>query len=248
MYLQNKISTKDDIVLPQFVSFTRTWHNAPYERISPRRTELSAARKFVVVTGGGTGIGKAIAKAFAQAGASSVAILGRREDRLKTAVGEIARSLDVQTTKLQYAVADLTKREDVARALQGFVERQGGKKIDIFVSNAGALPTPGYALQMDQEVFMKGFDSNVRSALNAVHSFLAHAAKDATLLNISTGIVHMLPLPGMSAYAASKAANAKLIDYIQAENPELHAVNVQPGVVATEINSDTNMQGQDDGE
>ncbi len=51
----------------------------------------------------------------------------------------------------------------------------------------------------------------------------------------------------MSAYASSKAANAKLIDYVAAENPKLYVVNVQPGVVSTEINQGTSMVGQDDG-
>lgn len=48
-----------------FVSFTKTWHNKPYAAIDPMRPELSAKVKFVVVTGGATGIGKAIAVAFA---------------------------------------------------------------------------------------------------------------------------------------------------------------------------------------
>lgn len=68
--------------LPSFVSFTQTWHNKPYDYISPDRQELSMAGQNVVVVGGGTGIGKATAIAFAQAGAASVSILGRHVDRV----------------------------------------------------------------------------------------------------------------------------------------------------------------------
>ena len=53
-------------------------------------------------------VGKAIATAFVQAGASSVAILGRREDRLKDAIAEILEKIPGAT--LSYAVADITKR------------------------------------------------------------------------------------------------------------------------------------------
>ncbi|KAI1044134.1 hypothetical protein LB505_010555 [Fusarium chuoi] len=78
--------------MDNFVSFTKTWHNKPYPSIDPTRPELSAAGKFVAITGGGTGIGRSIAIAFAQAGASTVAILGRRLDRLEIAAAEIAEA------------------------------------------------------------------------------------------------------------------------------------------------------------
>lgn len=39
----------------------------------------------------------------------------------------------------------------------------------------------------------------------------------------------------MGAYAASKAAQLKLIEYFAAENPQLHVTQFHPGLVATEI-------------
>ena len=57
-------------------------------------------------------------------------------------------------------------------------------------------------------------------------------------------MAHASPLPaiGISAYSASKAANLKMIDYFAAEKPHYHVVNVQPGIVATEMadNSELN--------
>ena len=79
-------------VMPQWVSFTKGWHSQPYEAISMQRPELSMAGKNIVITGGGTGIGKGAAIAFAQAGAGSIAILGRRLDRLKTSKAAIERA------------------------------------------------------------------------------------------------------------------------------------------------------------
>jgi NAD(P)-dependent dehydrogenase (short-subunit alcohol dehydrogenase family) len=74
-----------------FVSFTETYHNKPYAAINPKRPEISAKGKFVIITGGATGIGKAIAVAFAQVDADIIAILGRLFDRLELTASEISR-------------------------------------------------------------------------------------------------------------------------------------------------------------
>ncbi|KAF7194290.1 Short chain dehydrogenase citE [Pseudocercospora fuligena] len=239
------MASKQNAAPFSFPSFTKTWHSSPYEFISPSRPELSARGKNVVVTGGGTGIGKAIAIAFAQAGASSVAIIGRREDRLKTAVQEISEAAGQLQTKVIFEVADLTKRDVTTAALHRIVEKQGGT-IEIFVSNAGATPSPGLALKSNDDDFMKLFDMNIRSTLNAIHAFVPHASENAVLINVSTGLAHMLPRAGISAHAASKAASLKLVDYIQVENPQLHVVSIQPGSVKTEATQNMKVQGKDD--
>ena len=86
----------------------------------------SAAEKKFVVTGGGTGIGRAIAVAFAQAGASSVSILGRRLDRLQSAVGAFTAAATDPNTKT--LVTSLTKRPreiiQPGRAIQDGNERR----------------------------------------------------------------------------------------------------------------------------
>lgn len=232
----------------QFPSFTRTYHNDPYPAISPLRPELTAAAsdKTVVVTGGGTGIGKAIATAFAQAGAATVAIIGRREDRLKEAVEEISSAAAEHDAKVKvfYQVADLTNRAATVKAFSVIVEAQG-RPIDICISNAGTTPKPGRVADVDEEEFMALVYGNVRSTLNTAHAFLPRSSKSATFINISTGIVHMLPRPGISSHAASKAASMKLVEYLAAENPELFVVSVQPGSVPTEATANMKVRGKD---
>ncbi|EHK39361.1 uncharacterized protein TrAtP1_007174 [Trichoderma atroviride] len=234
----------DEIAIPKWVSFTKEWHTKPYPDISPSRRGLSATGKNVVITGGGTGIGKAVAIAFGQAGARSVSILGRRLDRLKSSV--IAISAAAQShTEVLYRTVDLTDRAQVEDALASITSAVG--KVDIFVNNAGALPPLKPVAKYDAATFMRAFEMNVLTSLNAIQAFLPLAGADPILLNISTNLAHIKPMLGMSAYASSKAGQLKMVEHFAAENPELHVVSIQPGVIATEIaGPDSNVQGQDE--
>ncbi|KAK5097404.1 hypothetical protein LTR70_007605 [Exophiala xenobiotica] len=87
---------------------------------------------------------------------------------------------------------------------------------------------------------------NQAHAWNAKWSILPHLAPKAKVFDVSSGIAHIGPLPGVWAYAATKAANTKLFQYLQAENPELHVISIQPGVILTEINANTYFENQDD--
>lgn len=219
--------------MPQFVSFTKKWHSEPSPSISPTRPELSAKGKNVIVTGGGTGIGKAIATAFAQAGAKSVSILGRRVDRLKETAAVIT-ALAPKGTEILYKQTDLQNRGQIDEALKSITDQVG--KIDVFVSNAGYLPPVGNLDDYDVETFMSGFELNVRTAFNVIQAFIKLAASEAVLLSISTAMAHFAPAPGTSAYTVSKAANLKMVDCFAKENPHLHVVNIQPCWTPTELN------------
>lgn len=218
-----------------FVSFTKTYHHKPYPHISPTRPELSAAGKNVVITGGGTGIGKAIAIAFAQANAASVSIIGRRLNRLEEAARDISAAAGSAFVRVVTAQGDLSKRESAENAFSEIVRQVG--KIDVFVSNAGIFSAPGPVASYDEDEFRRGWEVNFIGAFNAVQAFLPHAAPKAKLINVSSGIAHIGPkFPGVWTYAAVKAGLAKMFDFLASENPDLHVVQIQPGVHATEMN------------
>jgi NAD(P)-dependent dehydrogenase (short-subunit alcohol dehydrogenase family) len=48
------------------------------------------------------------------------------------------------------------------------------------------------------------------------------------------------------AYAVTKLASTRMFDFVAAENPGLHVVNMHPGIVDTEINADSDVQGLDE--
>ncbi|MGB8223659.1 MAG: SDR family NAD(P)-dependent oxidoreductase, partial [Polyangiales bacterium] len=84
----------------------------------------------VWITGGGSGIGRALALAFADEGAS-VAVSGRREERLH----EVVQELEAKGAKGLAVRCDVTDEASVADAVQKIVRAWGG--LDVAVANAG---------------------------------------------------------------------------------------------------------------
>lgn len=231
-----------------FKSFTKTWHIKPYAQISPDRPELSAVGKVVFITGGGTGIGKATAIAFAQAGAKAIAIFGRRVERLISAADEIRKANPAATTQVVFESVDLSKRAAVDTAFTTALRQVGNStKIDVFISNAGIMPKTGAVAGYGEADFNKGLEMNSGSAFNTIQAMMPLLAANATVLNISSGIAHIGPVPDLWLYATTKLANTKIFDYLQDENPNLCIINVQPGVVTSELNSGSGFAGQDEG-
>ncbi|KAH8887313.1 NAD(P)-binding protein [Thozetella sp. PMI_491] len=220
-----------------FPSFTKIWHTKSYSQISPSRPELSAAGKFVVVSGGGIGIGLAISVAYAQAGAKTVAILGRRRDILEAAAEQIRAANPKGTTTVLFETADVSDSNSVTAAVGSFAQKTG-TKIDILVSNAGILPNMTPVLASKELDIREGLNINILGPLNLLLAAMPYAAPNACIFNISSGIGHMPAIPGGTwAYAATKMAVIKMFDYLQFENPDLHIVSIHPGVVASAMNT-----------
>jgi FlaA1/EpsC-like NDP-sugar epimerase len=102
-------------------AFLKQLHHHTYPAIDPTREELSAKGKFVVVTGGGGGIGPHIAEAFAKAGAANIALLGRTERSLLLAKQFLE---DKYIAKVFTYVADVGHEATVNEAFRG-IESMG---------------------------------------------------------------------------------------------------------------------------
>ncbi|PVH95132.1 NAD(P)-binding protein [Periconia macrospinosa] len=229
-----------------FKSFTKTWHSEPYPAISPTRPELSAAGKVVFITGGGSGIGKATAVAFAQAGARVIAIFGRTVANLQSAAEEIKKANPAGTTTVVTEGADISQRNSLEAAFSSATSQAGGAKVDVFVNNAGSLKQLDTVTTYNEQNLRESIETNFIGSYYLLQTIAPLLAPKAKVLNISSGIGHMNPLPGFWAYSSLKLAIIKMFDFFQAENPDLNIFNIQPGVVETELNNVSKVPGQDD--
>ncbi|KAK3995257.1 putative short chain dehydrogenase reductase [Cladorrhinum sp. PSN332] len=218
---------------------TKKWHTSPYPFISPLRPALSAAGLNVVITGGGTGIGLAIATSFAQANASSVTIIGRRLEKLTSAVAHITSALSStsSTTRIIPLRADLSSESQTSAAFDQLKSELGiDAKLDILVANAAPIPEIGPLLSLDTSTLSKAFEGFVGGPLNSIKSFLSLASENPVILSTNTCFTHWPAVPNFGVYSICRAALLKTVSTIQVENPHVRVVSVQPGWVATEAN------------
>jgi NAD(P)-dependent dehydrogenase (short-subunit alcohol dehydrogenase family) len=87
--------------------------------------------KVALVTGGSKGLGKAMARGLAEAGAD-VVISSRHENELRSALEDILKGTG---RRGRYVVADMTRRDQVARLARAALEQMG--RVDILINNAG---------------------------------------------------------------------------------------------------------------
>jgi NAD(P)-dependent dehydrogenase (short-subunit alcohol dehydrogenase family) len=181
----------------------------------------------VLVTGGGTGIGRAIAEAFLAAGAK-VAVSGRRKEPL--------HSLQAQGGKALPVVADVTNAADRKRLVETVVRELGG--LDVLVNNAGAWVAKPFADTTDAEE-ARMFDVNVLSPLALTRLALPSLIRaKGSVVNVSS-IVSSGVMPGTVGYSASKAAVDQLTKVLAAElgGKGVRVNAVAPGVTETDLTS-----------
>jgi NADP-dependent 3-hydroxy acid dehydrogenase YdfG len=196
---------------------------------------LPLAGRVAVVTGATSGIGAATARRLASDGAS-VALVGRREERLRDLAAELGDSTDADVTR---AVVDVSDRDAVERAAGAIREELG--RVDLVVANAGVmLPAPFE--EADTAEWDRMLDTNVRGLLFAGRAFaadlLATAAEGgrADLVHVGSIGGHET-FPNYGVYGATKAAVAHLTRNLRAElGPRgVRVKNVEPGLVRTEL-------------
>ncbi|KAK5273089.1 hypothetical protein LTR99_002483 [Exophiala xenobiotica] len=213
------------------------WRNDTYASISPTRPELSAKGKRIIVTGGGAGIGAEIVRSFAAAGATQIAILGRRRDKLEATKINIEKEFEGANISLH--AADISNEADLLKA---------AKEIgtwDVLVMNAGYMSTPNSLVETDMDDWWKGFEINIKGPALTVRAFIPTRGPEPIILGTSTMAVALPPamLPRYSSYVVSKLATIKLNELLQEEHADVRFVTVHPGVVETDMFTKSEMAG-----
>jgi NAD(P)-dependent dehydrogenase (short-subunit alcohol dehydrogenase family) len=193
---------------------------------------LPLAGKIALVTGGGTGIGRAAALAFARKGAS-VALASRRRAELESVAADIAG----EGGQAVVIPTDVTDERAIAGLVAGAVERFG--RLDIAFNNAGMQSySPIEQLGLDE--FDRVMATNVRGVwLLLKHEIAAmRAAGDGGAIVNTSSIAATGATAGLSAYAPSKAALDAMTRVLALEigADGIRVNNVSPGLTRTPMN------------
>lgn len=188
---------------------------------------MRLADKVAIVTGGGSGIGKAIATAFVREQAK-VVICGRDAGKLEHAAAEIGSS--------SFAVrTDVSDSTAISKLVEQTIAKFG--RIDVLVNNAGVL-LPGRTETLTDEQWERTFNVNVRAVWQLSRAVLPHlrAIGGGSIINIGS-VLSFLGARNRVAYSASKGAvlamtKAMALDHA-AEKVRINCIC--PGIVETEL-------------
>ena len=155
--------------------------------------------KIAIVTGAGSGIGRAIAAAMIREGAH-VALVGRRKDKVEA----VAREAVPGGGSAIAVAADVSKQAEIEHVLQETVKAFGG--INVLVNNAGILHA-GTAEQITEAQWDETFNINVRGLWLLSRAVLPHLRKagGGSIINVAS-VLGINGVRNRAAYSASKGA------------------------------------------
>ncbi|MBJ7339733.1 SDR family oxidoreductase [Mycolicibacterium sp.] len=197
--------------------------------------QLSLVDRTIIVTGGGSGIGKGVAAAVVEAG-GDVVLVGRNADRLAAAQDEITAQAGAGAGAVRYEPADVTDEDQVTRMVEAATAWHG--RLNGVVHCAGGSETIGPITQVDSEAWRRTVDLNVNGSMYV----LKHSAREMVrggggsfvgISSVAASNTHRW----FGAYGVSKSA----IDHLmQLGADELGAswvrVNsIRPGLIRTEL-------------
>lgn len=195
----------------------------------------------VIITGGGTGIGRETALLFAEEGAN-VVIIGRRVEKLR----EVEKASRKLGPEIDYLVNDISDEDRCKAIVEYTVEKYG--HIDILINNAGIL-LPGATHEISSLEWDKTFNVNVRGMWLMSKYVLPHMMeqRSGAIVNTSS-VIGLKGFSGVAAYATSKGAVAQLTKCMAVEYARYHIrVNaVCPGFVDTPLVNEGYLERAED--
>jgi len=187
----------------------------------------------VLVTGGGTGIGRAFAEALAMAGAG-VVIASRREEILQRTAAELNQKCGADRV-FPYAF-DLRERSQIDSLVKNIIDRW--QSLDVLINNSG-LAVPETVDKITEDGWDEVMETNLRGVMQLVRATLPHMIKNdfGDIINVSSqaGKHGYADVP---SYCASKFGllgyAEALRDHVRKAGANIRVFNFCPGLVDVE--------------
>jgi NAD(P)-dependent dehydrogenase (short-subunit alcohol dehydrogenase family) len=203
--------------------------------VSGQPASDALAGRTALITGASQGLGLEIARAYLDCGAAGICICGRDRVALEHALAELRKRARADQTVLGQT-ADVSNAEDVSRLVELAVARLG--EVTILVSNAGVYGPKGAIEETDWSEWTRAIEINLLGSVLPARQLVPHFTRRGygKIVQLSGGGATR-PLPGLSAYAASKAAVVRFAETLAEELRE-HRVDVNaiaPGALNTRM-------------
>jgi NAD(P)-dependent dehydrogenase (short-subunit alcohol dehydrogenase family) len=200
---------------------------------------MQLVERVALITGAGSGIGKAAAVLLAKEGAK-IAALGREEGELTETVTQIQNA----GGEAMPLTADISQPDQMQQAIQQLVDRWG--RVDIVFANAGINGVWAPLEELDPEEWNKTINVNLTGTYLTVKYAVPYLKKHGGSVIITSSVngTRMFSNTGATAYACTKAAQvafAKMVALELAKN-RVRVNVICPGAIATDIESSTERQ------
>ena len=196
-----------------------------------------------VITGAGSGIGRASALAFAEEGACVLVA-----DMNPTSAQETAKRISDAGGSADHLSVDVTDQSQVGRMIQRAVDRFG--RLDVLFNNAGVPQSFTPLEDSSDELFQKIMDVNIRGVFNGCRAAIPRmkAQGGGVILNTAS-TAGIRPRPGLAIYNASKAAVISFTKTLALElaSYRIRVVSICPVATDTPMLAEF-MGGTDDAE
>jgi NAD(P)-dependent dehydrogenase (short-subunit alcohol dehydrogenase family) len=195
--------------------------------------ELSG--RTALITGSTQGLGLEIALHYLRAGIAGLCICGRDPEVLGTAREQLCEVAE-EGQRVSAEVADVSSAEEVERLVGATLEQF--PDLTILVNNAGVYGPKGSIQEVDWQEWARAIEINLLGSVLPARALASHFMQRGygKIVQLSGGGATN-PLPGLSAYAASKAAVVRFAETLAEELREHHVdVNaIAPGALNTRM-------------
>jgi len=181
----------------------------------------------IVITGGGSGIGRALAEAFNKRD-NQVIISGRRKERLQATIDA--------NPGMAYVELDIDDPKSIEAAVSKLMTEF--PSLNVLINNAGIMLTDGAYEAIDDELLTSTVTTNLLGPIRVTSALIGHlkTRPDAVIANV-TSVLGFVPMAVTSVYSATKAAlhSYTLSQRYRLRGTGVRVIEIAPPWVRTEL-------------